>query len=357
MKKNNNIQLFDRVKFLDKLLFTKHLSMMVKSGITLSESIDAIASQTQSSKFRKVLTEVSIDIKNGKSFPQALKKHPKVFSQFYVVLTEVGEESGTLSESLDYLSQQLAKDYALKKKIQGALLYPTIVLVAVGAVGAGMSIFVLPQLIELFESLNVELPLSTKILLFFAHTMKNYGVFVIGGSIALIALFKVLIKLPSIKPKWDNLMLSFPIFGQLLENGELTAFTRNLGVMLKSGLTITKALEVQHAGTENLVFKDYTARLQKSIDKGQELQKELTEGNYPRFSPIAIKMIGVGEKTGKLDEAFLYLGDFFEDEVDNTVRNLSVVLEPVVLLIIGLIVGFVALSIISPIYSLTGSIK
>ncbi len=357
MKKNNNIQLFDKIKFLDKLLFTKHLSMMIKSGITLSESIDAIASQTQSKKFQKVLAEISLDIKNGKSFPQALKKHPKVFSQFYVVLCEVGEESGTLSESLNYLSSQLEKEYSLKKKVQGALLYPTIVLAAVGAVGAGMSIFVLPQLIELFESLNVELPITTKILLFFAYTMKNYGIFVIAGFIAFVFLLRAFLQTSFMKPKWHAFSLSAPVFGKLLENGELTALCRNLGVMLKSGLTITKALEVQKEGTQNLVFKDYVQRLQKSVEKGQELQKELTEGNYTRFSPIAIKMIGVGEKTGKLDEAFLYLGDFFEDEVDNTVRNLSVVLEPIVLLIIGLIVGFVALSIISPIYSLTGSIK
>jgi len=127
--------------------------------------------------------------------------------------------------------------------------------------------------------------------------------------------------------------------------------------MLKSGLPITKALEVENLGTENLVFKGYIERILKSVNKGKEIREELDQGNYARFSPIAIKMIGVGEKTGKLDEAFLYLGDFFEDEVDNTAKNLSVVLEPVILVIIGLVVGFVALAIISPIYELTGSIK
>ncbi len=347
----------NEIKFLDKLLFTKHLSMMIKSGITLSEALDAIASQTKGNKFRKVLNDISIDVKNGNSFPKALKKHPKVFSQFYIVLAEVGEESGTLSESLDYLAQQLAKDYALKKKIQGALLYPAIVLTAVFLVGAGMSIFVLPQLTDLFASLNVELPITTRILLFFSNLMKNYGILIIAGFIALFALFRIAIKLPLIKPKWDMTTLSFPIFGPLLENEQLTFLCRNLGVMLKSGLTITKALEVEFEGSDNLVFKDYLSRLRRSIDKGRELQQELTEGNYSRFSPIAIKMIGVGEKTGKLDEAFLYLGDFFEDEVDNTAKNLSVILEPIILIIIGLIVGFVALSIISPIYNLTGSIK
>lgn len=357
MKKTANIQILSRVRFLDKLLFTKHLSMMIKSGITLSESVDTIASQTISNKFRKILDDISLDIKNGKSFSLSLKKHPEAFSQFYVVITQVGEESGTLSESLDYLAQQLAKDYALKKKIQGALLYPTIVLAAVGIVGAGMSIFVLPQLADLFLSLDAELPLITKILLFFSNVMKHFGIFIIAGFIGLMILFRLAIKHPLIKPRWDRIILSFPIFGPLFENEQLASLTRNLGVMIKSGLPITKALEVQHSGTDNSLFKDYIGNIQKSVAKGKEIQEELTEGDYSRFSPIAIKMIAVGEKTGKLDEAFLYLADFFEDEVDNTAKNLSVVLEPIILLVIGVIVGFVALAIISPIYELTGSIK
>ena len=357
MNKNIDIQLLDKVSFLDKLLFTKHLSMMIKSGITLSEAVDTISTQTRSNKFHKVLSEISSDIKNGKSFPKSLDKHPKVFDRFYISLIEVGEESGTLSESLDFLAKQLAKEYALKKKIQNALLYPAIVLIAVIVVGIGMSLFVLPKLIDLFESLDVKLPLTTRILLFFANTMKNHGILVIGGFFALIALFNLSIRLSFVRPKWDRLTLSFPIFGPLFQNEQLTSLCRNLGIMLKSGLSITKALDVQYHGTENSVFKDYVLRLQKSIDKGKDLQKELSENNYSKFSPIAIKMIGVGEKTGKLDEAFLYLGDFFEDEVDSIAKNLSVVLEPIILLVIGLIVGFVALAIISPIYSLTGSIK
>ena len=354
---NKEIQFFDKVGFVDILLFTKHLAMMIKSGITLSESIDTIATQTKSNKFKKVLDAIAADIRNGKSFPKALEKHEKIFKRFYISLIEIGEESGTLSQSLDYLAQQLAKEYSLKKKIQNALLYPAIVLVAITVVGIGMSIFVLPKLVDLFESLNTNLPITTKILLFFANIMKHYGLFVIGGLIILVILFRIGVKLPIFKPKWDRLILSFPIFGPLLQNEELTSLCRNLGVMLKSGLSITRALEVQYAGTENSVFKDYVNNLQKAIDKGKDLQKELSLGNYSKFSPIAIKMIGVGEKTGKLDEAFLYLGDFFEDEVDNIAKNLSVVLEPIMLLFIGLIVGFVAMAIISPIYSLTGAIK
>lgn len=330
---------------------------MLKSGITISEAIETIAAQTKSAKFNSILNQVAKELANGQSLAKALRSHANVFDLFYVSLIEVGEQSGTLEESLNYLSIQLAKEYSLRKKIQGALLYPTIVLIAITLVGAGMSLFVLPKLIDLFASLNVNLPIATKILLYFANLMKNHGVLIILGFIALVFLFRVFIKLPLIKPKWDRLILSFPIFGELVQNAQLASICRNLGIMLKTGLPITKSLAIQHAAVENSVFKEYLNKIQKSIDKGKDIGNELSAGNYSKFSPIAIKMIGVGEKTGKLDEAFIYLGDFFEEEVDNSAKNLSVVLEPIVLLVIGLLVGFVALAIISPIYELTGSIK
>lgn len=357
MNQKRSVQILSRVSFIDKLLFTKHLSIMLKSGISIAEAVDTLALQTKSNKFNKDLTQVSRDIKNGQSLAKSLKKHPKIFDTVYLSLIEVGEESGTLEDSLTYLSSQLAKEYSLHKKIQGALLYPTIVLVAISVVGMGMSLFVLPKLTDLFTSLGVELPITTKILLYFANLMKNYGTLIVIGFIVVLSLFRIFITLPFIRPKWDRIILSLPILGELLQNQQLSSVCRNLGVMLKSGLPITKALSIQTVAASNYVFKDYVKSLQKSVDKGREIGIELDEGNYSKFSPIAIKMIAVGERTGKLDEVFLYLGDFFEEEVDNIAKNLSVVLEPIILLVIGVIVGFVALAIISPIYDLTGSIK
>lgn len=357
MNKKRSAQILSKVTFLDKLLFTKHLSIMIKSGITISDALDSLASQTKSNKFNEVLTTVAKDIKNGQALAKSLQKHPKVFDNLYVSLIEVGEQSGTLEESLSYLATQLAKEYSLHKKIQGALLYPTIVIVSVILVGAGMSLFVLPKLTDLFTSLDVTLPLTTQILLFFSNLMKHHGVIIISSFVITIVFMRGFIKLPIIRPKWDRLTLSFPIFGELLQNQQLSSLCRNLGIMLKSGLPLTRTLEIQYVATNNFVFKNYIKKLQDSVDKGKEMGTELDTGNYSKFSPIAVKMIAVGEKTGKLDEVFLYLGDFFEEEVDNIAKNLSVVLEPIILLAIGLIVGFVALAIISPIYELTGSIK
>jgi type II secretory pathway component PulF len=345
------------ISFVEKLLFTKHLLVMTKSGITIAEAVETIASETKSVKFRKILEDVNKNIRNGQPLAKSLGKHPKIFDQFFVSLIEIGEESGTLDTSLDYLAKQQTREYALRKKIQGALLYPAIVVTAITFVGIGMSLFVLPNLVDLFSSLDVKLPITTQILLFFAGLMKNHGIFIIAAFIASIFLFRIFVSLSFVKPIWHKFLLSLPIFGRLFQARELTLLCRNLGIMLKSGLPIRKALEVEYFACGNYVFKDYIRGIQKSVDKGKEISYELEKGNYSKFSPIAIKMIGVGEKTGQLDESFLYLSDFFDEEVDNIAKNLSVVLEPIILLVIGLMVGFVALAIISPIYELTGSIR
>lgn len=354
---NISIPFINQVSFVDKLLFTKHLSVMVKSGITVSEALETLRDQTKSGVMRKTLDQVIKDVRNGQTLAKALKKHPKVFDQFYTSFIEISEESGTLEENLNFLSTQLNKEYGLRKKVQGALMYPAIVLTAITIVGIGMSIFVLPKLVDLFSSLDAELPLSTKILLFVAQAMKNHGILIIGGFIGLILLFQIIIKLPLVKPYWHAFLLKLPVLGIFLQNEQLASLSRNLGIMIKSGLPVKRALAVQYEATTNLVFKDYIAKIQKSVEKGKGIEEEMIIDHFANMSPIATKMIGVGEKTGKLDEVLLYLGDFFEEEVDTAAKNFTIILEPIILLIVGLLVAFVAFAIISPIFQLTGSIK
>lgn len=352
----SHLQFFGKPSFLDKLLFTKHLSIMLKSGITIADALDTLRQQTKSQTFKNILSKVLKNVNNGTSLADALNRFPDTFDHFYTSLIELGEESGTLEQNLAFLSEQLAKEYSLRKKIQGALMYPAIVFVTIIVVGFSMSIFVLPKLVDLFTALDVTLPLTTRILLFVANLMKYHGFLVFGIFFGLISLFRLLISLPSIKPYWHRFLLSLPIVGPFIQNAQLALLCRNLGVMLKSGLPIRKALDVQYAITTNLVFKKYVDEIKQAVNKGKDIEQELATGEFSRISPIATKMIGVGETTGKLDEVLLYLGDFFDDEVDNAAKNLSVVLEPIILLVIGLVVGFVALAIISPIYQLTGSI-
>lgn len=355
--KIKNITIFGGVSTVDKLLFTKYLAEMLKSGIAIDEAVVTARDQIKSKSFKSILSQIEGSIKNGQSLEKSLSKFPEVFDPFYLNLVRVGEHSGNLEENLGYLATQIKKSYAFKNRIMGAMLYPVLILLSTVISGGSLALFVLPQLVDLFKSLNTTLPLSTKILLFSAQMMKDYGLFIAGGVIGLMVLTTILLQTPFIKPKWHSFLLAIPWTGDLLQKMQLTILCRNMGLMLKGGMAILPALQTQHKATENLVYKGYLKRLIDAIENGKKLSEQMNTHGFKYLPAIFSKMIGVGENTGKLDETFVYLGDFFEEEVDEMTKNLSTIIEPVLLLIIGLVVGFVALAIISPIYQLTGSIK
>ncbi|MBI2019929.1 type II secretion system F family protein [Candidatus Daviesbacteria bacterium] len=330
---------------------------MLKSGIPIAEAIISLRDQTTNMAFKEVLAAVTADVENGQSLEKSLSKHPKVFNTLYLSLVSTGEKSGNLEENLDYLAQQLRKSYDFDKKIQGATLYPKIVLAATAIMGGTLSLFVLPQLVTLFASLDVKLPLSTKILLFFANTMKNFGVFIALGLVIAAIIASLVLKTPIIKPLWHRFLIRLPIFGKLIQNIELANICRNLGIMLKSGLTVTQSLDAQFEATQNLVFKDYLDHLRKAVEKGKKISDEMSVTKFKFIPAIVPKMVGVGEQTGKLEDVLIYLGDFFEEEADDATKNLSTTIEPILLLIVGTVVGFVALAIVTPIYDLTSGIK
>jgi type IV pilus assembly protein PilC len=357
MNLNPEIAFIKRVGHQERLLFTKHLATMVKAGIPIAEAIDTLIEQTDAPYFRSVQKSVLDDINNGKSMADSLKKFPKVFDQFYISLVEIGEESGTLEENLEFLAQQLSKDYNLRKKIQGAMMYPLIVLAATLIMGGFISFYVLPKLVEFFKSFDVELPFTTKILIVFANLMKNYGALIFVGLIVCIIGLRLVLNSKSIKPHWHSLILKLPLLGPLLLNGQLARFSRNLGTLVKSGVPIVRGLEITSDTISNLRFKNDLMTISKSLSKGKNIGETMKKGKYTEFPPLVSRMIAIGEKTGKLDESLLYLSSFYDDEVDDMSKNFSTILEPILLVTIGLVVGFIALSIISPIYQLTGSIR
>jgi len=355
MNLSAQIPLFSGVSFLEKLLFTKHLSIMIKSGLVISESIHTLIEQTKSITFKNVLTSIVTDIENGRPLASALSKHPRVFDQFYISLIEVGEESGTLEDNLEFLAKQLAKDYSMRKKVKGAMLYPGLIFFTVTIMGGFISLFILPQLVDFFESFDIELPLPTKILLYIANLMKTRGIIIITSFIVAFVSFTLLIKTKFIKPLWHRLLLKLPIIGVFLVSVNIARLTRNLGTMLRSGVTVIRSLEVTANTLDNLTFQQALFFAQDEVRKGKQLAKGMEKFSF--IPPLVTKMIAIGEKTGKLEEVLLYLGDFYEEEIDEFSKNLSTILEPILLISIGLVVGFVAIAIISPIYQLTGSFR
>ena len=345
MKLSAQITILSRVSHLDRLLFTKHLATMIKAGIPIAEALASLVDQTKSPAFKKVLSVVLADIQNGQALAKSLGKHPKAFDQFYLSLIQIGEEAGTLEQNLEFLAKQLSKDYTLRKKIQGAMLYPGLVFGTTAIMGGFISLFVLPKLVDFFEAFEIELPLATKILLFAANTMKDYGILIFAGLALLWFLGYLLVHSRKIKPWWHRLILRFPLFGPLLAYGQLAHFSRNLGTLLKSGVPVTRSLEVTAQTLNNLAFQNGLLFVQQEVQKGKAMGDTLTSGKKQLvvFPVLVAKMIGVGEKTGKLEETLLYLADFYEDDIDNITKNLTTILEPVLLVVIGLVVGFVAL--------------
>jgi type IV pilus assembly protein PilC len=355
--KNTIEKLISGISNQEKLLFTKHLDTMIKAGIPINEALVTLVGQAKSKAFKKVIEKVLKDVENGQSLSKSLSKHPNVFNEFYISLIEVGEESGTLESNLDFLAKQMTKDYSLRKKVKGALFYPALVITATIVLGTFISFFILPKLVDFFDSFDVELPPTTKVLMYVAFVMKNYGLIIILSLFGLIMLSITLVRLRSVKYLWHKIMIRLPLFGKLIAYGQISRFARNFGTLIQSGVPITRSIEITANTLSNLKFKNDLVEVGKSLSKGKNIGKTLENKKFGEYPPIVSKMISIGEKTGKLDEALLYLGNFYEDEIDDMSKNLTTIIEPILLIVIAVAVGFVALAIISPIYELTGSIR
>jgi type IV pilus assembly protein PilC len=352
-----NPVLFSRVSEIDRVLFAKHLSLMSRSGIPLSEAIETLIAQTKSPYFKKILGRILGDLENGQSLSKALSKHPKVFNAFYTNLIEIGEKSGNLSQNLDYLAKQLTKNLEFRAKVRAATLYPAIVLSLAFVVSLGVSIFALPKLIDVFSGFDVTLPLSTRMLIGFSVVVRDYGILILIALFLLAGIFRGLLKFPAFRIVWEKILLKMPVIGSVIRNSQTSLLCRGLGAMTQGGVPILTALQIQKNNTSNLVYRDYLEHMVVSVNKGGTISGLIATKEYRDFPPIVEKILGVGEKSGNLDESLIYLADYFEGEVDEAAKNISTVLEPLLLFIISAVVAFIALAIITPIYQLTGSIK
>ncbi|MCD6177877.1 type II secretion system F family protein [bacterium] len=355
-KKKIRIPFFGKVSLFDKLLFAKHLRMMIKSGVPLREAILEIQKESASKKFRAILKKVIEDLDNGESLSRSLSGYPYVFDDLFVNLIKIGESSGTLEKTLGYLVQQLERTYDLRKKITSAMLYPALILIATFVLIGILAFFVFPKLIPLFEGFNIELPLPTRILLWFIKTMKVYGFLLVGLVVFFVSLFFFLSRLRPIKLVNHRIILGLPIIGKFTRNVNLAYFARTLGTLVKSGVPIVEALDITANTLNNLVYQRYLKKSISRIQRGEEVVSFLRD-NPKLFPPIFSRTVSAGEKTGRLEESLFFLAEFYEKEIDNAAKNLSQILEPILLIIIGTIVGFIAVSIIMPIYKIAHTLS
>ncbi len=355
-KKEIKIPFFGKVSFFDKLLFVKHLRMMIKAGVPLRESVLEIQNETNSRKFKAILKKIVDDLDNGESLSRSLSRYPDVFDDLFVNLIKTGESSGTLEESLEYLGIQLEKSQDLKKKITSAMLYPALILIATFALIGLLAFFIFPKLLPLFEGFNIDLPLPTRILLWFIKTMQAFGFIIFVLVLLGLGFLFFISKFRAVKFLNHRLVLSLPLIGKFNRNINLAYLARTLGTLVKSGVPIVEALNITAKTLNNLVYRKYLKESVTKVQKGQEISKFL-KGNPKLFPPVFSRMISTGEKTGRLDESLFYLAEFYEKEIDNATKNLSQILEPMLLIVVGLVVGFIAISIIMPIYKIAHSLS
>lgn len=348
--------MFKQVKDTEILIFTKHLGVMLNAGIPIVDALSTLAKDAKSNEFKKILLDLKNQTSSGKTLSSAMMQYPHVFDDVYMNLIRIAEESGKLDTTLTYLSSELNKLYLLRKKIQGALMYPTLVISVMFAMGIALSIFVLPKLVDFFAAFDQQLPLATRILLGFASLMKDHSVLVIASIATFFITFNLLIKLRGIKNIWDKMIFSFPVFGNFFKTSKIAEIARNLSILVGSGVPLTVSLATLIHGQSNTFIAANLKILEVGLTKGKHLSDTIESANLSFFPGIFTKMLAVGERTGKLDEMFTYLAGYYDEEIETTSKNLTTLLEPILLVIVGLLVGFMAVAIISPIYQITGSI-
>jgi type IV pilus assembly protein PilC len=349
------ISIFDRVTNNDKMLLVNNLAVALKAGLTTDEALDINIEQTQSKKFKRILLSVKENIQDGKSISESFGLYPDVFTNVFLSIISAGEQSGKLEENLIHLGEQLEKEYDLQKKVQGALLYPVIILVATVFIAVGLSTFVLPKLLTLFNSFGEDLPLITKIILGLADGLRLYWPIIMGVGLISYFGYGYVVKVKAVKNFIDKMFLKVPVAGMMWRNMYLSRIARSFGSLLSSGLSINECMRIIKASQSNIVYHDLITSMESSINRGGTIYNAMSKSKY--IPILAAKMVDMGERTGNLENTFNYLADYYEKELYRLADNLATTIEPFMLILVGAGVGVVAIAIITPIYQLTGSLN
>ncbi len=346
---------FNNVRHQDIILFTRQLSSMLTSGLTLMQALGILKEQIENPKMKEVVLGIIADVQDGKTFSSAIGKYPKVFSKIYISLIRAGESSGFLDKILLRLADNLEKDQKLKGTIRSALMYPVIIVILMVVVMGVMMIFVIPQLTVLYQNLGISLPLPTQIIVGISNFTINFWPLVIGATGIAIFGYNRWVKTDSGELLHDDFVIKLPVFGPLIEKSVLTEVTRTLGLLIGAGTLVVQAVEETADIAGNKIYKNALLDISKRVEKGVSIGDGLAI--YPIFPPILVQMVKIGEQTGKLDESLMKVSEYFEREVEGSVKTLTTALEPFIMVILGVSVAFLIISIITPIYNLTSNIQ
>ena len=343
------------VKEYDRILFARNLGAMLGAGLSLVRALSVLERQTKNPKFSKVITEVAGGVRRGDTLHTALAKFPNMFSRIFVAMVRAGEEGGDLSGSLGTMADQMERMYQLKKKIRSALIYPAVVIVAIVGIGALMMVNVVPTLAQTFEEMNAELPASTKLIIAISNFLVEYTILSLGLTVALGILVYMALRTSLGRRVSDFIFLRTPLIGSMVREVNAARTSRTLASLLASGVDVLASLEITGDVVQNSYFREVIEKARKGVSQGEPLSTMFVrrEDLYPAFVG---EMMAVGEETGETTEMLKRLAIFYEEEVDRKTKDLSTIIEPFLMLFIGSAVGFFAISMITPIYSLSQNI-
>lgn len=352
---NFNFSLFGGIKMHDKILFARNLGGMLQAGLPLSRALLVLERQTTNKSLKATYAALNASISAGKSFHQAMAEFPKIFNTLFVSMVKAGEEGGNLASSLKQIALQTEKTYLIQRKVRGAMIYPGIIVSVMIVIGILMMIFVVPSLTATFQSLNAPLPTSTKIVLGLSNFLKNNYILalLIVIVVALVTYFSARTKKG--KRFIDFFVLHIPVISTIVKETNAARTTRTLSSLLSSGVDLVLATQITGEVLQNSYYKEILQETEKRVEKGEPISTLLLEKT--RFYPIFVgEMINVGEETGRLAEMLLEVATFYEGEVEEKTKDMSTIIEPFLMVFIGLAVGFFAVSMITPLYSVMNNI-
>lgn len=339
------------VSFADLVHITRQLSTMITAGLTLVESLAILRQQLSKPQIIKVISNIEDEVKGGSSFAMVLEKYPKIFPPIYLALVKAGEASGKLDTILSRLADNLEKSKAFKSKVKGAMVYPAIVVTGMLLVSTIVMTIVVPRLTSLYKEFDADLPLPTQILINTSNFFVNFWflllLIIIGSTAAFLKFRQTKVG----KHFLANFALKTPVFGVLIKQSTLVEITRTLSMLIEGGIPILTALEIAQDATGNILYKEAFIDASRKVEKGFPLSEPMS--NNPLFPPILGQMVAVGEQTGKMGDTLLKLSHYFETEADSVVNSLTTMIEPLIMVVLGLGVGFLVMAVLLPIYSLT----
>jgi len=343
-----------KVSLKDKIIFTEQLAIMIKSGLSIVEALEALGEETQNKLFGSQIEKIITLVRGGTPLSKALAEFPDTFSEVYCNMIKSGEESGNVDKVLVRLATQIEKDYELKRKVKGALVYPVFILVAMIAVVILILTFIIPQLKLIFEDAGVPLPFLTRIVIAISVFLKSYIFYLLIIFAAVVVALWRYRKTESGKRMFDELVLHIPVFGGLYKKTYMARFTRTFSALVSAGLPLLDVFRVSKQAIGNVIYEDELEKMAAEIKVGHTISETLKKSSL--FPKMVGQLATVGEKSGSLDEVFNTLADFFDRDVDNISANLSMLLEPVLMVVLGVGIGLLIVSVLQPIYGLVNAI-